>query len=70
MHIIDYLNITTMKKRYIAPASQTVDVMTSEMLALSTQSGSGNTVTNDNKDQFEQYSNRKDSEWNSSLWSN
>lgn len=70
MHIIDYLKITTMKKRYIAPASQTVDVMTSEMLALSTQSGSGNTVTNDNKDQFEQYSNRKDSEWNSSLWSN
>ena len=70
MHIIDYLKITTMKKRYIAPASQTVDVMTSEMLALSTQSGSGNTVTNENKDQFEQYSNRKDSEWNSSLWSN
>lgn len=59
-----------MKKRYIAPVSQTVDVMTSEMLALSTQSGSGNTVTNENKDQFEQYSNRKDSEWNSSLWSN
>lgn len=70
MHIIDYLKITTMKKRYIAPVSQTVDVMTSEMLALSTQSGSGNTVTNENKDQFEQYSNRKDSEWNSSLWSN
>ena len=70
MHIIDYLKITTMKKRYIAPASQTVDVMTSEMLALSTQSGSGNTVTEDNKDHFEQYSNRKGSEWNSSLWSN
>ncbi len=70
MHIIDYLKITTMKKRYIAPASQTVDVMTSEMLALSTQSGSGNTVTEENKSQFEQYSNRKDSEWNSSLWSN
>lgn len=59
-----------MKKRYIAPASLTVDVMTSEMLALSTQSGSGNTVTDENKGDFDQYSNRKGSDWNSSLWSN
>lgn len=55
-----------MKRKYIAPATLSFEVLTTGMLALSTQSGTK--ITNDNKDQFEQYSNHKSDIWDNSLW--
>lgn len=55
-----------MKRKYIAPATFSFEVLTTGMLALSTQSGTK--ITNDNKNQFEQYSNRKGDIWDNSRW--
>ena len=55
-----------MKRKYIAPATLSFEVHTTGMLALSKQSGTK--ITNDNKNQFEQYSNRKGDIWDNSRW--
>ena len=55
-----------MKRKYIAPSTLSFEVLTTGMLALSRQSGT--TITDENKGQFEQYSNRKHDIWDNSLW--
>ena len=55
-----------MKRKYIAPATLSFEVHTTGMLALSKQSGTK--ITDGNKDQFEQYSNRNSGIWDNSLW--
>ena len=63
----------TMKKHYIIPASSKVDFFVEGPLAQSfgkhesDTDGSGNTTTTGASDGL---TNRKGSEWNSSLWSN
>ena len=61
-----------MKKRYMAPAATMFMIQTSGMLALSLDGK--NKVTNDNKDQFEVLTNKKDGPWgeeqNNSPWDN
>ena len=60
-----------MKKRYMAPAATMFMIQTSGMLALSLN---GTKVTDQNKDQFEVLTNKKDGPWgeeqNNGPWDN
>ena len=55
-----------MKRKYIAPATLSFEVLTAGMLALSRQSGTK--ITNENVGDFEQYSNHKSDTWDNSFW--
>lgn len=52
-----------MKKIYQVPTSQTLEIRTNGILALSMQEGASDYVTDENKDEFEQLSNKKNAIW-------
>lgn len=52
-----------MKKTYQVPTSYPIEIQTGGIIALSLQNGSENSVTDSNKNEFEQLSNKRESIW-------
>ena len=61
--IVTLKNDDKMKKIYQAPTSQTFEIRTNGVLALSLNNDPNESVTNTNKDEFEQLTQKKNNIW-------